>query len=206
MVSYIGTYYAIAAWPLLIVNYFVIGWYLYFTSQSYAFFNEGFGVFVSVLLVFNVLGPISNAASKYRARWQGFWRALYENLKWSIPLVIFLGGLSMHLSYALIAHMFTLDISWGATVKTLEQSDFLTELPRIWRDFKYVYATCVLLALMQIYFAYFARPIDRIATITANLPLSWLLIMHAIMPLALNSSSYASEWHSEMWPIVVRGL
>ena len=105
MVSYIGTYYAIASWPLLIVNYFVIGWYLYFSSQAYAFFNEGFGVFMSVLVVFNIIGPISNAMSKYRAKWQGFWRALYENFKWSIPLVIFLGGLSMHLSYALIAHM-----------------------------------------------------------------------------------------------------
>lgn len=104
-VSYIGTYYAIALWPMLIVNYFVVGWYLYFTKQGFAFFNEGFGVFLSVVLVFNILSPFSCAASKYRARNAPFWRSVYDNFKWSAPLMIFLGGLSMHLSYALIAHM-----------------------------------------------------------------------------------------------------
>lgn len=108
MISYIGTYYAIALWPMLIFNYFVIGWYQYFTKQAFVFLNEGFGVFMSVILVFNIVSPISCAASRYRAGKSPFWQALYENFKWSVPLCIFLGGLSMHLSYALLAHLCSL--------------------------------------------------------------------------------------------------
>jgi cellulose synthase/poly-beta-1,6-N-acetylglucosamine synthase-like glycosyltransferase len=105
MIGYIGTYYAIALWPLLTVNYLVMGWYRYFAEQGYAFYNEGFGVFLSVIVVFNILGPITSAVVKYRAKKAPFLRGLYDNFKWSLPLMIFLGGLSMHLSYALIAHL-----------------------------------------------------------------------------------------------------
>lgn len=107
MVSYIGTYYAIALWPLLLVNFFVVGWYQQWIvlSHSFAFYNEGYGVFLSVIIVFNVVGPVSNAAIRYRAKNEQFFRGAYENLKWSVLLIFFLGGLSMHLSYALVAHM-----------------------------------------------------------------------------------------------------
>ncbi|ORY82428.1 glycosyl transferase family group 2-domain-containing protein [Protomyces lactucae-debilis] len=106
MIGYIGTYYAIALRPLLVVNYLVMGWYRYFVEQGFAFYNEGFGVFLSVIFVFNLIGPVSAAIIKYRAaKNETFWRGLYDNFKWSLPLMIFLGGLSMHLSYALIAHL-----------------------------------------------------------------------------------------------------
>lgn len=190
MVSYIGTYYAIALWPMLIVNFFFIGWYKNRTTQAYAFFNEGFGVFLSVVLVFNVLSPISCAASKYRAHNQPFWRSCYENFKWSLPLCMFLGGLSMHLSYALIAHMCDLNIQWGATAKTLEQVDFFVELPMIWAKFKYIYLTVVLLAAMQVYMSVFAAPLDRIGNLTANGPLIWLMVMRMTHSLLLLISRY----------------
>lgn len=175
---------------MLIVNFFFIGWYKNRTTQAYAFFNEGFGVFLSVVLVFNVLSPISCAASKYRAHNQPFWRSCYENFKWSLPLCMFLGGLSMHLSYALIAHMCDLNIQWGATAKTLEQVDFFVELPMIWAKFKYIYLTVVLLAAMQVYMSVFAAPLDRIGNLTANGPLIWLMVMRMTHSLLLLISRY----------------
>ncbi|CCG81821.1 Putative uncharacterized protein [Taphrina deformans PYCC 5710] len=203
MISYIGTYYAIALWPMLILNYFVVGWYLYFSSQGFAFYNEGFGIFLTVVLVFNIISPISCAASRYRARNMSFWRSLYDNFKWSVPLCIFLGGLSMHLSYALIAHMCDLNIQWGATAKTLEAQSFFVELPKIWHTFKYVYLTIFLLVVMQVYFACFAAPLDRIWGITANGPLIWVLVMHAFAPLILNPNAYPSEWSSALRPYIL---
>ena len=43
----------------------------------------------------------------------------------------FFGGLSIHLSQALLAHMFSYNITWGATKKEVERSNFWLEVPKI---------------------------------------------------------------------------
>ncbi|KAN0111206.1 hypothetical protein V8E52_008686 [Russula decolorans] len=45
------------------------------------------------------------------------------------------GGLSVHLSQALLAHLFSYNITWGATKKEVERSNFFIEVPRILRRF-----------------------------------------------------------------------
>jgi hypothetical protein len=47
----------------------------------------------------------------------------------------FFGGLSVHLSQAVLAHLFSYNITWGATKKEVEQSNFFIEVPRILRRF-----------------------------------------------------------------------
>jgi hypothetical protein len=47
----------------------------------------------------------------------------------------FFGGLSIHLSQALLAHLFSYNIMWGATKKEVERSNFFIEVPRILRRF-----------------------------------------------------------------------
>jgi hypothetical protein len=47
----------------------------------------------------------------------------------------FFGGLSIHLSQALLAHLFSYNITWGATKKEVERSNFFIEVPRILRRF-----------------------------------------------------------------------
>lgn len=47
----------------------------------------------------------------------------------------------------------------------------------IWAKFKYIYLTIAVLSLLQIYFAVFAAPLDKIWSITANGPLVWLMVM-----------------------------
>ena len=47
----------------------------------------------------------------------------------------FFGGLSVHLSQALLAHLFSYNINWGATKKEVERSNFFIEVPRILRRF-----------------------------------------------------------------------
>ena len=47
----------------------------------------------------------------------------------------FFGGLSIHLSQALLAHMFSYNITWGATKKEVERSNFWQEVPKILKRF-----------------------------------------------------------------------
>jgi hypothetical protein len=86
----------------------------------------------------------------------------------------------------------------------VEEGDFFSEVPKIWVKYKWVWAICFLLILLQIYLAIFAAPMDRIWSITANLPLLWLIVMHIVSPLILNPNAYPSEWHSDVKPQVKR--
>ncbi|BFZ57041.1 hypothetical protein PYCC9005_004091 [Savitreella phatthalungensis] len=193
MIFYIGTYYAIALWPLLIVNVFATGWGLWLLTTSYRFYSLGWDVFVSVVLVFTVFGPASNAVVRARAKEGSLFPLLYDNWKWSLLLVIFLGGLSFHLSFALVAHMCSINMEWGATAKSLEHGTFATEVPKIWKQFKGMYFIIVILTAFQVGLA-FAPWKWHIWGVTSNGPLVILMVFSGIMPFALNPNSYASEW------------
>jgi len=132
IISYIGTYYAIgAAWILTIVNYFIIGkssdpssslWMpnLSFavTDTSPGWFNgyldkyylDSWKVWFSIIIVFNGLGNLALATMRYRIGSKGWMAGMIENLKWLFLLAIFLGGLSLHVSQALLAHFFGVDM------------------------------------------------------------------------------------------------
>lgn len=47
----------------------------------------------------------------------------------------FFGGLSIPLSIAILAHLFSYNISWGATKKEVERSNFFKEIPKIAKRF-----------------------------------------------------------------------
>lgn len=45
----------------------------------------------------------------------------------------FFGGLSIPLTQAILAHLFSYNISWSATVKEVHRSNFFMEIPKIIR-------------------------------------------------------------------------
>ncbi|KAI0764188.1 hypothetical protein BD413DRAFT_578140 [Trametes elegans] len=47
----------------------------------------------------------------------------------------FFGRLSIHLSQALLTHLFSYNITWGATKKEVERSNFWLEVPKILKCF-----------------------------------------------------------------------
>ena len=51
---------------------------------------------------------------------------------------IFFGGLSFHLSLAILSHMFNINMSWGTTAKEKDDSNFFKEIPKIFKNFKEV--------------------------------------------------------------------
>ena len=129
VVSYIGTYYAIgAAWIMTSVNYFIMGWFNGYLDKYYV---DSWQVWFSIIIVFNGLGNIALAVMRYRVGERNLLYALYENFKWTFLLAIFLGGLSLHVSQALLAHMFEIDMTWGATSKEAEFSNFFIEVPKV---------------------------------------------------------------------------
>ena len=55
---------------------------------------------------------------------------------WALFSFFFFGGLSIPLSQAILAHLFSYDMTWGTTSKEVERSNFFKEVPKIFRRFR----------------------------------------------------------------------
>ncbi|KAF4595382.1 Glycosyl transferase, family 2 [Ophiocordyceps camponoti-floridani] len=184
VLSYIGTYYAIgAAWIMTVVNYFLVGWFNGYLDKYYV---DSWRVWFSIVIVFNGLGNVALAVMRYRAGERTL-MGLFENFKWTLMLAIFLGGLSLHISQALLAHMFEVDISWGATSKEAEFANFFTEIPKVLKKFSMSMLFSIVSVAVMVVLAVGPVPRDwRIDDFTAILPLSTVVASHFLLPLALN--------------------
>ncbi|KAG7289642.1 hypothetical protein NEMBOFW57_006017 [Staphylotrichum longicolle] len=140
IIAYIGTYYAIAsAWLLGLANYFITGWY----SGAYdKYYLDSFAIYISIIVVFTGLGSVALAVLRYRLSEQSLLSAFFDNLKWVPMFTIFLGGISLHVSQAILSHFFEIDMVWGATAKELEEVRFGPEILRIIRRFKFTFIFC----------------------------------------------------------------
>jgi hypothetical protein len=101
---------------------------------------------------------------------------------------IFFGGLSFHLSCAILSHLCSIDMQWGATTKEAQKSNFFKELPKIFNSFKYMYAVLIIVTGGMIYLGCFAPRGWDISGYTAVVPLAVSVVSHAILPFALNPS------------------
>ncbi|KAL7806989.1 glycosyltransferase [Trichoderma aethiopicum] len=194
VISYIGTYYAIgAAWILTAVNYFVMGWFNGYLDKYYV---DSWQVWFSIIIVFNGLGNIALAVMRYRVGERGLLYALFENFMWTLMLAIFLGGLSLHVSQALLAHMFEINMTWGATSKEAEFSNFFIEVPKVLKKFKFsMLFSLVFIAGMIILAQAPFVPYDwRIKDFVAILPMATVAASHFLLPLALNPALMTFSW------------
>lgn len=184
IMSYIGTYYAIGAiWITTLANYFFTGWYAQNVDQAYL---NSFKVFLSVVLIFNLISPVAHSLVRYRMGNSGFWFALYENSKWLLFFMTFFGGLSLHVSKALVSHMFSIDVQWGATAKEKDNSNFFKEAGRIFSSFKWTFLICTIGAVGMAYLGFLAPLQWRIDNFNSCFPLAFTLLGHAMQPMVLN--------------------
>lgn len=101
---YVGTYYAIvSAWILTLANYFLTGWFNGYLDQ---YFVASFKIYFAIIVVFNCLGNVAIAVLRYRLDEQGIISGLLIDFKWILLLTVFLGGISLHVSQAILSHMF----------------------------------------------------------------------------------------------------
>jgi hypothetical protein len=194
VISYIGTYYAIgAAWIMTSVNYFIIGWFNGYLDKYYI---DSWQVWFSIILVFNGLGNIALAVMRYRVGERNILYALYENFKWTFLLAIFLGGLSLHVSQALLAHMFEIDMTWGATSKEAEFSNFFIEVPKVLKKFKFsmLFATIFIVGMVILAVAPFIPYSWHITDFVAILPMATVASSHLLLPLVLNPALMTFSW------------
>jgi Na+/H+ antiporter NhaC len=119
---------------------------------------------------------------------QNILASVLENIKWMPMFAIFFGGLSFHLSLAILAHMFGIDMQWGATNKEKENSNFFKEIPKIINSFKWLFVIMILCISMMIYLGYYAPRGWEIKGVTAVVPLAMSIISHILLPFVLNPS------------------
>ncbi|KAK4232962.1 glycosyl transferase family group 2-domain-containing protein [Achaetomium macrosporum] len=179
--AYIFTYYAIAvSLPLTISMYFVIGW---FQDQYQIVTFQPWKVFLGVILIFQIVSPICFAVYRHRLGNEVFWKALVNTWKWSPFFLIFFSGISWHLCYALIAHLFRLPIEWTSTAKELEATGFFISFNRVLKTFKWPMLFSVLMATAMVYLALFAPDGWIINFASGILPLATQVAGHMLLPI-----------------------
>lgn len=121
---------------------------------------------------------------------------MFENFKWVFLLGIFLGGLSLHVSQALLSHMFEINMVWGATAKELEFSNFFIEVPKVMKRFKFSFAFSILaiVAMIVLATAPFVPHSWVIKDFVAILPMATVAGSHLLLPIALNPALMTFQW------------
>ncbi|KAM6513607.1 hypothetical protein FALCPG4_015992 [Fusarium falciforme] len=151
IVAYIFTYYAIAAGMLLtIVNYVLVGLFFYDLDH---FYTPSWGIWVSLLVVFNGVASVSFSMTRHRLKEKSFWVTIIETIKWLPFLLLFFGGISINCAKALLCHAFSINIEWASTSKELGPTGIYIGLNKMMHRFKYTFLVCIVIAAGMIYMA-----------------------------------------------------
>ncbi|XP_014557272.1 hypothetical protein COCVIDRAFT_26122 [Bipolaris victoriae FI3] len=192
IMAYIGTYYALGcSWILTMLNYFLIGFFNGFLDHYYI---NSFRVYFAIVLIFTVLGNISLAVLRYRIGEGSILGGFLTNLKWIPLLTIFLGGISLHISQALICHFLSIPLEWGSTSKESEHVSFFVAISKVLRRFKWSFMFCFTMTAVMITMA-FALPEDwQIRTLIAVWPMGTIIVSHFLLPIVLNPQLMTFTW------------
>ncbi|TFK84669.1 hypothetical protein K466DRAFT_601808 [Polyporus arcularius HHB13444] len=186
MMSYMFSYYALSgAFVLSAMNYFLLGWNL----PVDGYYEHSFEIWLACSVVFPGAGNLGFTMLEYRLGSRSIFDSLGENLTWIPFFFFFFGGLSIHLSQALLAHMFSYDITWGATKKEVERSNFWQEVPKIIKRFRVSLVISFVMVFVMIILTTSAVPIGwRIFgwDWAVIVPLAIVVGCHILYPILLN--------------------
>ncbi|KAI0260587.1 glycosyl transferase family group 2-domain-containing protein [Gloeopeniophorella convolvens] len=186
MMSYMFSYYGLAGGAMLsLLNYLILG--LSFNVDG--FYEHSFEIWLACTVVFPGAGNIGFTLLEYRLGQRSIAASFLENVTWIPFFFFFFGGLSIHLSQALLAHLFSYNITWGATKKEVERSNFFIEVPRILRRFWLAFVICFLVFAMMIIFATGLVPTEwQIPGVdwAVIFPLAIVAGSHILFPIVLN--------------------
>ncbi|CDR99634.1 hypothetical protein [Sporisorium scitamineum] len=151
-------------------------------------FVTPFEIWVSVNVVFAAGGNVAQILARYRAKADTLFNLVKEHLTWIPYLLIFFGGLSFHVLTALLSHPFGINMTWGATLKDLEDSNFFIEVPLILKRFwKVLLLSIVCIAAVIVFQLPGVLPLEwQIIGFYTYWPPLVLAIMHILYPIALN--------------------
>ena len=131
------------------LNYFLLG----FSVDIDGWYFHSYEIWFACTVVFFGVGTVSFSLLEYRLGHRNIFGAFFENLFW-VPFLcvltrltacgliltlhfsfVFFSGLSIHISQVILAHLFSCNITWGATKKEVERSNFWMEVPKILKRF-----------------------------------------------------------------------
>jgi len=132
VLAYLSSYYGIAAsLTIAILNFVLLG----FQFHVDGFYMHNFEIWLACMVVFFGSGSVGYSLFEYRVGAKHLFISFFRNFIWIPMLFIFFSGLSIPLSQSILAHMFSYNISWSATVKEVRRSNFFKEIPKIYRRF-----------------------------------------------------------------------
>ncbi|KAF2848353.1 hypothetical protein T440DRAFT_500482 [Plenodomus tracheiphilus IPT5] len=192
IMAYIGTYYAIgSAWLLTLLNYFLIG---FFNGVLDHFYTQSFRVYFALIFVFTILGNFALAVLRYRIEESGLIAGLWMNLKWIPLLTVFLGGVSLHVSQALVCHFLSIDMEWGATTKEHTDVSFYQAMKDVGAKFKWSFGFCFVIIGVMLGLRYAVAEEWRIDSLVAVWPMITVVVNHALLPVILNPQLMTCKW------------
>ena len=89
--------------------------------------------------------------------------------------------MAIHLTQAILAHLFSYNIQWGATKKEVERSNFWLEGPKIIKRFWLSLVICISLCVLMVILS------------TTAVPVGWQIFgwdWAVILPLAITAGSH----------------
>ncbi|KAF9484563.1 hypothetical protein BDN70DRAFT_797466 [Pholiota conissans] len=186
MMAYMFSYYGLAASAFLsLLNYLLLGW----AFNVDGFFMHSLEILLACTVVFPGAGNVSFTILEYRLGQRDLFSSALENFTYVPFFWFFFGGLSIHLSTALLAHLFSYNITWGATKKEVEKSNFWIEGPRIFKRYWLVFTLSILsLAAIVVLSSNLVPPSWRIPSTSwaVFLPLITVAAGHILFPFVLN--------------------
>ncbi|GAA5823335.1 hypothetical protein JCM11251_007571 [Rhodosporidiobolus azoricus] len=183
--AYIASYWAIAVAPPLTLAYYLLsGWLAFELSAA---FTPSFGTLISVMIVFAGGGTLATISSRYRSQACGLRQALVEGI-WGLPYgFLFFSGLPFSIMTALLAHVTSYNMTWGATKKDLENPSIQEELPAVLRRRWLVLPLAGLTLTGVAVLSTTIVPLEwRISSLTVMFPILWLACGHFLYSLLLN--------------------
>jgi hypothetical protein len=109
---------------------------------------------------------------------------------------IFFGGISIHVSQAILCHMFEVNMQWGATSKEVEFANFFTEVPKVANKFKWSisFSLFTIVAIITMAEGTFIPWSWNINLFVAIFPLALMCSCHLLLPIALNPGLMTFFW------------
>lgn len=118
----------------------------------------------------------------------------WDNLKW-IPLFsVFLGGISLHMSQAILSHFFEIEMNWGATAKEVQAVIFHQEFKKILWKFKGTFVFCLLSMSMMVVLFWFVPYQWQVRDFASMFPFAMLVACHFSLPVVLNPALMKLSW------------
>ncbi|EDQ99846.1 uncharacterized protein LACBIDRAFT_192205 [Laccaria bicolor S238N-H82] len=186
MLAYMFSYYGLAgSITISIINYVLLG----FQFPVDGFFMHSFEIWLATTAVFWGSGTIGYTLLEYRLGHKKLLYALFENLMWIPFFFFFFAGLSIPISQAILAHLFSYNIQWSATIKEVQLSNFFIEIPKIARRFWFPFLLSIAIIAGMIILATPLVPLDwRVGASgwAVIFPLALSAGCHILFPIVLN--------------------